>query len=129
MLFYLYIMRNIQYNLIITLIFALTLTGCKNNPHPKKILVDSSQTLVEHPFKSSKQITMTIEGMVCAVGCAATIEKNLNKTNGIKLAKVDFETKKAVLTFDAELLSTNDITQVIFDTSSDYLVTHLDFID
>jgi Cu+-exporting ATPase len=122
-------MKIIQHNLIITVIFALTLTGCKNNQHPKKILVDSSQPLVEHAFKYSKQITMTIEGMVCAVGCAATIEKNLNKTNGIKLAKVDFETKKAVLTFDAELLSTNDITQVIFDTSSDYLVTDLDLID
>ena len=129
MLFYLYFMKKIQNSLIILAIFALTLTGCKNNRYPKKILVDSSQTLVEHAFKSPKQITMTIEGMVCAVGCAATIEKNLNKTNGIKLAKVDFETKKAVLTFDAELLSTNDITQVILNTSSDYLVTDLNLID
>lgn len=129
MLFYLYFMKNIQNSLIIIAIFALTFTGCKNNRYPKKILVNSSQTLVEHAFKSSKQITMTIEGMVCAVGCAATIEKNLNKTNGIKLAKVDFETKKAVLTFDAELLSTNDITQVILNTSSDYLVTDLNLID
>ena len=92
-------------------------------------MVNSSQPIVGHSFKSPKQITMTIEGMVCAVGCAATIEKNLNKTNGIKLAKVDFETKKAVLTFDAELLSTNDITQVILNTSSDYLVTDLNLID
>lgn len=129
MLFYLYFMKNIQNSLIIIAIFALTLTGCKNNRYPKKILVNSSQPIVGQSFKSPKQITMTIEGMVCAVGCAATIEKNLNKTNGIKLAKVDFETKKAVLTFDAELLSTNDITQVILNTSSDYLVTDLNLID
>ena len=122
-------MKNIQNSLIIVAIFALTLTGCKNNRYPKKILVNSSQPIVGQSFKSPKQITMTIEGMVCAVGCAATIEKNLNKTNGIKLAKVDFETKKAVLTFDAELLSTNDITQVILNTSSDYLVTDLNLID
>jgi Cu+-exporting ATPase len=121
-------MKNIQHSLIIIAIFALTLTGCENNRYPKKILVNSSQPIVGQFFKSPKQITMTIEGMVCAVGCAATIEKNLNKTNGIKLAKVDFETKKAVLTFDAELLSTNDIAQVIFNTSSDYLVTDLDLI-
>ena len=129
MLFYLYFMKKIQNSLIILAIFALTLTGCKNNRYPKKILVNSSQSIVGQSFKSPKQITMTIEGMVCAVGCAATIEKNLNKTNGIKLAKVDFETKKAVLTFDAELLSTNDITQVILNTSSDYLVTDLNLID
>ena len=74
-------------------------------------------------------MAMNIEGMMCAIGCAATIEKNLNKTAGIKLAKVDFETKKAVLTFDAELLSPNDITQVVLNTSDDYSVTDLELID
>ena len=38
---------------------------------------------------------MTIEGMVCAMGCAAVIEKKLNKTAGITNAKVDFNSKKA----------------------------------
>jgi Cu+-exporting ATPase len=122
-------MKKIQYVLIILVILSLTLNGCKNNQNPKKIFVNSSKPFIEQDFKSSKQITMTIEGMMCAVGCATTIEKNLNKTNGIKLAKVDFETKKAVLTFDADRLSTNDITQVIMNTGSDYLVTDLDLID
>jgi copper chaperone CopZ len=67
--------------------------------------------------------------MVCAVGCAAMIEKNLNKTNWIKFAKVDFESKKAMLTYDANQLTSNDIIQVVLNTGSDYLVTDLVLID
>ena len=74
-------------------------------------------------------MAMNIEGMMCAVGCAATIEKNLNKTEGIKSAKVDFETKKATLTFDAELLNPNEVTQVVLNTGEAYSVTDIELID
>lgn len=41
-----------------------------------------------------------IEGMSCAMGCAATIEKKLAALDGVKEAKVDFETKKAEVIYD-----------------------------
>ena len=52
-----------------------------------------SDKITENQFESSevintKQIKMNIEGMICAVGCAAMIEKNLNKTDWIKFANV-----------------------------------------
>ena len=122
-------MKNIQYILFIFVFLAFTVNGCKNNLFSKKGSVNYSNSAVKKAFKSPKQITMSIEGMICAVGCAATIEKNLNKSTGIKLAKVDFETKKAVLTFDANLLTTNNITQIVLNTGSDYFVTDLEFID
>ena len=122
-------MKKIQYSIIVAVLLALSLAACKNNQAPKTVLINSSEADVEVAFKSPKKMAMNIEGMMCAIGCAATIEKNLNKTAGIKLAKVDFETKKAVLTFDAELLSPNDITQVVLNTSDDYSVTDLELID
>lgn len=122
-------MKNIRYSLVVIAILALTFTGCRNNQFSTKNLVNYSSPDVEEAFKSPKQIKMNIEGMVCAVGCAAMIEKNLNKTNWIKFAKVDFESKKAVLTYDANQLTTNDITQVVLNTGSDYLVTDLKLID
>ena len=122
-------MKNIRYSLVVIAILAMTFTGCRNNQFSTKSLVNYSDLDVEEAYKSPKQIKMNIEGMVCAVGCAAMIEKNLNKTNWIKFAKVDFESKKAVLTYDANRLTTNDITQVVLNTGSDYLVTDLELID
>jgi Cu+-exporting ATPase len=122
-------MKNIRYSLVVIAILALTFTGCRNNQFSTKSLVNYSDPDVEEAYKSPKQIKMNIEGMVCAVGCAAMIEKNLNKTNWIKFAKVDFESKKAVLTYDANRLTTNDITQVVLNTGGDYLVTDLELID
>ena len=122
-------MKNIRYSLVVIAILATTFTGCRNNQFSTKSLVNYSDPDVEEAYKSPKQIKMNIEGMVCAVGCAAIIEKNLNKTNWIKFAKVDFESKKAVLTYDANRITTNDITQVVLNTGSDYLVTDLELID
>ena len=56
--------------------------ACKNNKTPKNITVETAVETVEAPFKKAQPMAMKIEGMVCALGCAASIEKNLNKTNG-----------------------------------------------
>ena len=122
-------MKNIQHILFIFVFLAFTVYGCKNNLFSKKGLVNYSNSTVKKAFKSPKQITMSIEGMICAVGCAATIEKNLNKTNGIKFAQVDFKTKKAELTYDSNLLTTDNITQIVLNSGGDYFVTDLKLID
>ena len=122
-------MKNIIYNIVVIAILATTYTGCRNNQFSTNNLVNYSDPDVEEAFKSPKQIKMNIEGMICAVGCAAMIEKNLNKTDWIKFAKVEFESKKAVLTYDASRLTINDITQVVLNTGNDYLVTDLELID
>ena len=122
-------MKNIIYSIVVIAILTTTYTGCRNNQSSTKNLVNYSDSDVKVAFKSPKQIKMNIEGMICAVGCAALIEKNLNKTNWIKLAKVDFESKEAILTYDANRLTTNDITQVVLNTGSNYFVTDLELID
>lgn len=47
-----------------------------------------------------EKASFEIEGMSCAVGCAAKIEKDLANLPGVKSAKVDFETKKATVEYD-----------------------------
>lgn len=42
----------------------------------------------------------TIEGMTCPHGCAAPIESKLSRMEGVAEAKVDFEKKTAVVSFD-----------------------------
>ena len=121
-------MKKIQ--LFSLLIGLFVFTDCKNNQDPKTVSVETTavKTIVA-AFQKAQPMAMSIEGMVCALGCAALIEKNLNQTAGIKKAKVDFETKKATLIFDAEVLSTNEVTQVVLNTGEAYTVKDFQLLD
>jgi hypothetical protein len=57
--------------------------------------------------------SFNIEGMTCAMGCAATIENKLGRLDGVTSAKVDFETKTATVEFDANKQSTTSLTQTV----------------
>jgi len=46
-----------------------------------------------------------IEGMSCQVGCAAFINEELLNLEGVANAKVDFESKSAVVNYDNSLIS------------------------
>ncbi|NMH27032.1 heavy-metal-associated domain-containing protein [Flavobacterium silvaticum] len=63
------------------------------------------------PAEKKKSMTMAaakpetasfkIDGMVCAVGCAKTLEKKLAAMDGVSKVSIDFEKKEAVVEFDA----------------------------
>jgi Cu+-exporting ATPase len=59
---------------------------------------------------AEKQITLPITGMHCA-NCSATIERNLNRLDGVVGANVNYATEKATVIFDPAVLSE----QAIFD--------------
>lgn len=52
---------------------------------------------------------MEIEGMSCAVMCAAKIEKELAAMPGVQSAKVDFETKTATVQYDDAKITEGDL--------------------
>ena len=54
-----------------------------------------------------------IEGMVCAMGCAATIQKEVANINGVVNSKVDYETGKAHFEFDETFVSQQEIVSAI----------------
>jgi copper chaperone CopZ len=122
-------MKQFFFFLLLMNLLVLSFTACKNNPAPKIVTVTSAVVNVEVVFKEAQPISMDIEGMVCAIGCAAVIQKNLNQTTGIKDAKVDFETKKATLIYDADVLSPNEVTQVVLNTGQAYKVQSFKLLD
>jgi len=116
--------------LLSLLLVLFVFTDCKNNQAQKIVTVETTAVkTIGAAFQKAQRMAMNIEGMVCAVGCAALIEKNLNQTAGIKKAKVDFETKKATLIFDAEVLSTNEVTEVVVNTGEAYTVKDFQLLD
>ena len=68
-------------------------------------------------------VSMTIEGMVCAMGCAAVIEKKLNATPGISKATVDFPSKNALIEFDDAQINPNGIIDIVKGVGEAYSVS------
>ena len=55
-----------------------------------------------------KDIKLKIAGMHCT-GCSSRLEKVLNNIEGVEKAKVSFEEEEAVITYDNEKVSEQQI--------------------
>lgn len=78
-------------------------TEAMATPAPKKEI--AAENLASANFQ--------IEGMTCAMGCAATIEKKLAELEGVKEATVDFETKTATVAFDKTVHTQESLTKTV----------------
>ena len=74
-------------------VLFLALIGCANNNSKTSEAAQQSEQKAPASDQQLQEVTLKIEGMTCAHGCAATIEKNLNNTEGVAKAKVDFDAK------------------------------------
>ena len=60
------------------------------------------------------ETNLKIEGMHCA-GCSTRLEKVLNNLEGVKIAKVSLEEKKATIKYDETKISLENIKESIED--------------
>ena len=116
--------NSFSFFIILSIVF---LWGCQNKLVPKVIEVPISQ---ESPKKiealgEKAYAKLSIEGMTCAIGCAVTIEKKLQRTSGIVSAKVDFETNTGWVTYDATMLNLDEISSVVKSTGASYSVSKI----
>lgn len=103
---------------ILTITLAsLLFVGCKD----KKTETVSGATTENSAPKVKKEIaaanlqtaSFSIDGMTCEIGCAKTIEKELNGLDGVQKATIDFEKKSATISFDKTILKTENISKVV----------------
>ncbi len=59
-------------------------------------------------MSETKQLTLPVTGMTCA-NCVATVERNLNKLDGVDAAVVNLSSERATVTFDPSLLGLDDV--------------------
>lgn len=98
------------------LTIASTIVACKQNTQPETIIVETTTEQVAPKEILAANLvtkTFTVEGMTCAKGCAASIQRKLAKTEGVKEANVDFETKTAVIEYDKTQLDEAKIKQIV----------------
>lgn len=75
---------------------ALLFVSCKNEK-TNEVVISETETIAPENLATA---SFSIEGMTCPEGCAKVIENKLAGLNGVSDAKVDFENKKATVTFD-----------------------------
>lgn len=61
-----------------------------------------------------KETNFKIEGMHC-VGCSTRLEKILNNLDGVEIAKVSLEEKKATIKYDETKINIGSIKETIED--------------
>jgi|AntRauTorckE6833_2_1112554.scaffolds.fasta_scaffold02638_10 Cu+-exporting ATPase len=68
--------------------------------------------------KTLKKATLQLEGMTCS-SCAQTIEKALNKANGVDQAQVNFAAEKAYVNYDPTTIDEEKLAEIVRGTGYD----------
>lgn len=100
---------------------SLLFVGCKD----KTVQTDLDSATETGAPKVKKEIaaanlqtaSFTIKGMTCEIGCAKTIQEELNGLEGVKIAAVNFEKESATVSFDKTILSPAALTKVVEATA------------
>lgn len=66
-------------------------------------------------WATTKTVTIRVKGMTCG-GCATSVEKALESTEGVKEARVSFERGKAVIKYDDQKVTVAKLRAVIQST-------------
>jgi copper chaperone CopZ len=108
---------NYSKSIFTIMLSGLLFTACKEK---NKETISTSSTETNAPKEKKKiavaniqKASFKIEGMTCAIGCAKTIQEELNGIDGVEMAKVDFEKKSATITYDKSILTPEIITKVV----------------
>jgi len=112
--------------MVITLLFS-----CKKETNPEVKTVDSNIVKTEKILNINANFIkseFTIDGMTCEIGCAKLIEKNINKMNGVKLAKVDFNNKLAMVEYDETMVNHHLLADVVTKTANVYKVSEMKIV-
>ena len=78
-----------------------------NAPELQKSKTDSMDVK-----NSNKKMSLALSGMHCA-SCAAIIERSIKKVSGVKQASVNFAAEKAIVTFDENSSSVEDLIKAV----------------
>ncbi len=122
-------MKTLKNLLVIVLLVAFTFS-CKNNdakPEVKTVETEVKKEL--DPNAEYAKAEFTVEGMTCAIGCAATIEKKIAKMDGVKSAKVDFDKKLAMVEYDVAKVTTASLEETVKKTGETYSVVNMKTVD
>lgn len=112
---------NFPKSIMTIMLVSLMFVGCKEKTSEN---VANATSETEAP-KVKKEIaaanlqtaSFTIKGMTCEIGCAKTIQEELNGLDGVQTATVDFKKELATVSFDKTVLTPEELTKVVEATA------------
>lgn len=110
------VMKTTNYMVALATTFSV-LIGCKDSAS-RHATEKNANSLNKKEVVALKPetITLRVDGMSCAVGCAKTIESKLSNMDGVQKATVNFDKKQAIVEFDASVISIENISRAIEST-------------
>lgn len=97
-------MKNLM--ILMILLPLVMATGCEQK---KEAPAAEEKILAQSTTPEIKKVEIDIEGMTCEIGCARTIQSRLSKKEGVQLAEVNFEMKKGLVEYDAQIITEKEI--------------------
>lgn len=110
---------NLKKSLLIAALPVLFLSACKQaeSAAPAENAAENTASVApESSAAKPETASFKIDGMVCAVGCANTIEKKIAKLEGVTKATVDYDKKEATVEFDASKQTPEKIVEAVEST-------------
>ena len=94
------------------------LAACKGSDEPtEQNDTAGTEQVAENNVTPNSVMTMEVEGMVCQMGCGASIRKELKATGGVSDCEFDFDkdrpTDVATIAYDSEVVSEQEIVDIV----------------
>ncbi len=123
-------LKNILALVMVTALFV----SCKNETTPEVKSVEAKTVAVKaekklNPDANFIKSEFTIDGMTCEVGCARLIQKKINKMDGVKDVKVDFERKLAMVEYDEAVVNHESLEATVNKTADTYKVSDMKVVE
>ena len=67
--------------------------------------------------------------MTCEIGCAKLIQRKIDKMDGVKTVKVDFERKLAMVEYDEAMVDHSSLEATVTKASDTYKVSDIKNVD
>jgi len=114
------------FKLVLSLALLTFIAACKNNTTPEVKTVSHTTNVVNkkalNPDAEYVKAEFNIEGMTCAMGCAATIQKKLAKMDGVKHAVVNFDKQLAMVEYDKAIVTPSTLKNTVTGVAPVYKV-------
>lgn len=104
---------NLTKTLMIAALPMFFLTSCKQTESAAPETASASEKTTAAVAAKPETASFKIDGMVCAVGCAKTIEKKLASLDGVTKATVDYDKKEATVEFDAAVQTPEKLVETV----------------
>ena len=123
-------MKTIKHIFTLVLITAFAFS-CKNDVKPEVKTVDTETKTVKEldPNATYAKAEFTIDGMTCAIGCAASIQKKISKMEGVKSATVDFDRRLAMVEYNEAKVTPTLLEKTVTKVADIYKVSDMKTVD